>query len=52
MTIALYLAIGECSHQSHNCSANALCISALGNDICSCPLGYTGDGKICTGCDT
>ena len=51
MTITLYLAIGECSHESHTCSANASCIRALGNDICSCPLGYTGDGTICTGYD-
>ena len=49
MLIIFYLAIGECNSGSQSCSTNASCINAPEKDICVCPLGYTGDGKSCTG---
>ena len=51
MTIILQIEIKECNSGSHNCGEFASCVTALGNDICTCPLGYTGDGKNCTGPD-
>jgi len=32
----------------NNCSANANCTNTIGNYTCSCKVGYTGDGIICT----
>ena len=45
----LVLDIDECSSNSHSCDANAVCNNTRGSYICACKLGYSGDGKYCTG---
>ena len=41
------LDIDECS--SYPCHANATCNNTVGSYMCSCNLGYSGDGLNCTG---
>ena len=31
------------------CDSNALCTNTEGSYVCACKVGYTGDGKTCTG---
>ena len=45
----LGLDIDECSWNSHTCDANAVCNNTRGSYTCACKLGYSGDGKNCTG---
>ena len=45
----LVLDIDECSSNSHSCDANAVCNNTRGSYTCACKLGYSGDGKNCTG---
>ena len=39
----------ECFAETDNCDTNAICTNTLGNFTCSCNLGYSGDGVMCTG---
>ena len=39
--------VDECENDV--CDSNALCTNTEGSYICSCNVGYTGDGKTCTG---
>ena len=41
--------IDECSTNSHSCDVNAACSNVHGSYTCSCQVGYSGDGKTCTG---
>ena len=45
----LVLDIDECSSNSHSCDVNAVCNNTHGSYTCACKLGYSGDGKNCTG---
>ena len=41
--------IDECSTNSHSCDVNAACSNVQGSYTCTCQVGYSGDGKTCTG---
>ena len=43
------LDIDECGASSPVCDINANCSNTRGSYICTCKLGYTGDGKMCQG---
>ena len=40
--------INECKG-NHSCHANATCMNTKGSYVCTCHLGYTGNGSDCTG---
>ena len=39
----------ECAEGLDNCSTNATCTDTLGSYTCVCNLGFTGDGRNCSG---
>ena len=39
--------VDECENDV--CDSNALCTNTEGSYVCACNVGYTGDGKTCTG---
>ena len=39
--------VDECENDV--CDSNALCTNTEGSYGCACNVGYTGDGKTCTG---
>ena len=41
--------INECSASPSVCSVNANCHNNEGSYVCSCKVGFTGDGKVCKG---
>ena len=41
--------VDECATNTHDCAADADCINTDGSFICSCQVGYIGDGKLCQG---
>ncbi len=41
--------IDECVEATHDCHANADCTDTDGSFICSCKVGFTGNGLTCTG---
>ena len=41
--------LDECSTHTHNCDVNADCVNSMGSYLCTCKVGYTGDGKTCSG---
>ena len=42
--------IDECTSSSHNCDTSlATCNNTLGSFACTCILGYTGNGIMCSG---
>ena len=41
--------IDECTDNSDNCHANALCTNTVGSFTCACNTGYSGDGVECEG---
>ena len=45
----LFLDIDECSTNSHNCDAKAVCNNTEGGYNCSCKDGFAGNGENCTG---
>ena len=42
-------AVNECAEGTHGCHSNALCTNTEDSYICRCKVGYTGDGKTCSG---
>ena len=40
--------VDECTTDTHNCDANAVCTDTDGSFTCSCNSGYSGDGTTCT----
>ena len=49
-TCILYCAdIDECATQTDNCHVNAECTNTDGSFVCTCIVGYEGDGVTCTG---
>ena len=44
-----YLDINECDNGSNDCHVNANCTNTVGSFNCTCKVGYTGDGRICSG---
>ena len=49
LTTFLYPDIDECSANTHSCDVNAMCSNTLGSYACACKVGYSGDGRKCTG---
>ena len=41
--------IDECSTNSHSCDVNAICNNIRGSYTCVCQVGYSGDGRNCSG---
>ena len=41
--------IDECVTDTDNCASESTCSNALGGFMCSCNMGFTGDGVHCTG---
>ena len=41
--------INECSGSPSVCDVNANCQNNKGSYVCSCKVGFTGDGKVCKG---
>ena len=39
----------ECARGTSACDANAICSNTNGNYTCTCKLGFSGDGRTCTG---
>ena len=39
--------VDECENDV--CDSDALCTNTEGSYVCGCSVGYTGDGKTCTG---
>ena len=40
--------IDECTTDTDNCDANAVCTDRDGSFSCACNSGYNGDGTTCT----
>ena len=45
----LFIDIDECKASPSVCDVNANCQNNVGSYRCSCKLGYTGNGKQCSG---
>ena len=41
--------IDECDTGDNNCDANAICNNTIGEYLCTCQLGFTGNGTECSG---
>ena len=46
------LDVDECEVGKNNCDANADCTNTAGSFTCACRLGFSGNGKNCTGTAT
>ena len=44
-----FLDINECTRNTDNCHANALCTNTIGSFQCTCLVGYAGNGVLCAG---
>ena len=50
MTVHIsFIDINECSASPSVCDRNANCQNTKGSYLCSCNVGFTGDGKTCKG---
>lgn len=41
--------VDECTAGTAGCDVNADCTNTVNGFTCGCRIGYTGNGKICTG---
>ena len=41
--------IPECERGLDDCDSNATCANTIGNYLCTCDSGFTGDGFTCIG---
>ena len=41
--------IPECERELDDCDPNANCTNTIGGYICTCNIGFTGDGYMCQG---
>ena len=41
--------IDECATNTDHCDVNAICNNTEGSHNCTCQLGYSGNGTMCTG---
>ena len=46
---SLFIDINECGTNTHHCHTNAQCSNSIGTFSCACNIGYSGDGKTCSG---
>ena len=44
-----YIDINECVQQTHTCDINATCQDTEGSFLCSCNVGFAGNGNNCSG---
>ena len=49
MKSILSLDVDECKAVTKPCHVNATCTNSVESYTCECKLGYTGDGKNCSG---
>ena len=45
----IVLDIDECATNVDTCSLDGICENTLGSYICRCKVGFSGDGRTCTG---
>jgi len=43
-----YADIDECAVNNGGCATKSVCTNSAGSFTCSCPPGYTGNGRTCT----
>jgi len=41
--------VNECTLGTHNCNTNAICTNTIGSYLCTCKIGYFGNGFNCSG---
>ena len=46
---SFFIDINECGTNTHDCHTNAKCSNSIGTFSCACNIGYSGDGKPCSG---
>ena len=51
--MSVFIDIDECSRWIDNCHSDAYCTNTDGSFLCTCGIGYTGNGTVCQGkCQT
>ena len=50
LSLSLCVGSGEAQASPAACSPNALCSNTVGSFMCTCYIGYVGDGTVCVSC--